>query len=56
MAQVVAGPPQCVEAGSAVQCGNYDEPEKRACEAERTVLDRGPAIDRIARTARLLDP
>jgi hypothetical protein len=34
----------------AVQCANYDEPEKSACESERATFDVSPTIDAIART------
>lgn len=34
----------------AVQCGNYDEPQKTECEAERAAFDPGAMIDAVART------
>lgn len=34
----------------AVQCGNYDEPQKTACETERTAFTIDPLLDQIART------
>lgn len=34
----------------AVQCGNYDEPEKTRCEAERQAFDIDRIVDRIAQT------
>lgn len=37
----------------AVQCANYDEPERQACETERASFDEGPVIDRIAQTLAL---
>jgi hypothetical protein len=33
-----------------VQCGNYNEPEKAACEAERATFDIDQIIDRIAQS------
>lgn len=32
------------------QCGNYDEPNKSACENERTAFDIDGVVDRIAKT------
>ncbi|HEX6998415.1 MAG TPA: hypothetical protein VF322_09735 [Gammaproteobacteria bacterium] len=34
----------------AVQCGNYDEPARSACERERAELSMNEIVDRIART------
>jgi hypothetical protein len=34
----------------AVQCGNYDEPQRGECEAERAAFDPGTLIDAVART------
>ena len=34
----------------AVQCGNYDEPQKSECNAERQTFDPGMLIDAVART------
>ena len=34
----------------AVQCGNYDEPNRSECETERAAFDVSPTIDAIART------
>lgn len=33
-----------------VQCGNYSEPQKTACEKERTSFDIGAIIDRMAKS------
>jgi hypothetical protein len=33
-----------------VQCGNYDDPEKTACENERAAFDINSTIDRIAQS------
>ncbi len=35
------------------QCGNYNEPEKAACEAERQALDVDKVVDAIAQTVTL---
>lgn len=32
----------------AVQCGNYDEPQRSACERERAAFSMDPIIDRVA--------
>lgn len=34
----------------AVQCGNYDEPQRSACDAERAAFDPGAVVDAVART------
>jgi hypothetical protein len=36
------------------QCGNYDDPKKSACEAEREAFDLDGVMDRIAQTFRFL--
>jgi hypothetical protein len=33
-----------------VQCGNYDEPQKTACENERTAFDMDGVVDRMAQS------
>lgn len=33
-----------------VQCGNYDEPNKTACESERSAFDITPTIDEVFET------
>ncbi len=35
-----------------VQCGNYDDPQKTACENERTAFDLDSTVNQIARTLR----
>lgn len=37
----------------AVQCGNYDEPQKTACESERASFDIDALSDKIAKTIRV---
>jgi len=37
----------------AVQCGNYDDPQKTACEQERESFDLDGVVDRIAQTVSL---
>jgi tryptophan-rich sensory protein len=37
----------------AVQCANYDDPQKSACEKERAIFDVSPVIDQIASSLRL---
>lgn len=34
----------------AVQCGNYDQPQRSECDAERQAFDPGALVDAIART------
>lgn len=36
----------------AVQCGNYDDPQKTACEGERESFDLDGLVDRIAQTVK----
>lgn len=40
----------------AVQCGNYDEPKKTACEQEREAFDIDGTVDRIAQTLMFQSP